>query len=306
MGAMRALILLCVLGLVACDGTSPPRDGGPNPGDDGGPPNCGSSTPYDGAPSGTLRVGEMESDVFVSFDDDPTAGFMWGFQGGTMILPTVGISLDVAGAERCFLVTIRHLVDPAAPDAFGQTGDFPELSLWMSGTVDGDAVWIEPLQDQIGWDSPEGTHMLLEVTVRGFAFAASHTVAIEIVSDAPAACRALERTGGGGGGCAYRLVPGEAVVTEIGPDDTASTCTDARRVIATFEPTDPATVECYSTFSDGTTRVVLSNYQAPPASCLGAIAIGSRIPTVLSVIEGGGCQPTMWAFDLPECEAACP
>jgi hypothetical protein len=301
---MRVSIALCVLALAACDGASPSRDGGPSSGD-GGPPGCG-SVPFDGAPSGALRVGELESDVFVSFDDDPTAGFMWGFQGGTMILPTVGVPLDVAGDERCFLVTIRHLVDPAAPDAFGETADFPQLSLWMSGAVEGDAVWIEPLQDQIAWDSPEGTRMRLEVTVRGVAFAASHTVAIEIVSDAPAVCVALERTGGGGG-CSYRRVPGEAVVTEIGPDTGGgSTCTDPQRVVATFEPTDPATEVCYSDWWSGTTVVTLDGYRSPPASCLGAIAVGSRIPAVLSVIEGGTCQPTMFEFDLPGCDADCP
>ena len=301
---MRPLTVLALaLALVACDDTSPPGDGGT---DDGGPPSCTGDGPFDGTPTGTVRVGEMESDVFVSFDDDPTARFMWGFQGGTMILPVIGIPLDVAGDERCFLITIRHLVDPDAPDAFGETADFPQLSFWMTGTVDGDAVWIQALQDQIGWDSPEGARMLLEVTVRGRSFAASHTVAIEVVGDTPAVCLALERTGGGGGGCSYRLVPGTAVVTEIGPDDTGSTCTDAQRVMATFEPTDPATEVCYSIFFSGTTSVVLSNYQAPPASCLGAIAVGSRIPTVLSVIEGGTCPPTMFQFDLPECEAACP
>lgn len=311
--SMRSpLFASLILVLAACGDTAAGGDGGAPPGDDARPPGptlCGET--FEGAPTeATLLVGEREDDAFVPYAEDHLAIYEWGFQGGTMILPIVAVPLAVAGDERCFVVTLRHLPDPDAPDRFGSAASWPELTLELETTVEGDVAITAPIFDQLGDSSLDGMRLLLEVTVRGSSFALRETVAVEVIGNGPAVCRELESTGGGGG-CAYRLVPGEGVVTAIEPYEPGpgvEACPDAQRVTVRFDPTDPEAAVCYqSVLSDPVmTEVVLGDGRLPPGACTSEWTVGSRVPMELSVIEGGTCIPYDYRFAIPECEAACP
>lgn len=318
-----SLIILVGLSLSACDpepsdedgGSTIPhdagmvviRDSGPMPVIDAGAP-CG--TTFAGEPDTVALVGEMEGDVFVPFDDDHQAYFEWGFQGGTMILPRVGVPRSVAGdTDRCFQVMLRHLPDPAAPELFGVLADLPVIEIRLSGQDEGDMVLTEAIFDQIAYDEPTGARFLLEATVRGATFAATHTVAVEVVSRVPPICQALAtRNVIEFGGCDYRLIPGSAVVSSIeASGGTSSTCPDPQRVMTLFEPDDPTTSICFAPGDPIETSVLIGpTFLEPPASCLTDVTVGSRIPATYLVIVGGRCVPSFTEFDLPACEAACP
>lgn len=266
---------------------------------------------FDGAPvdDDRLIVGEREGDAFVSFEDDPQVLFQWGPQGGVMILPVIGVPLAVAGDDDCLEITLDHAPDPAAPEAFGDVGDFPPTTYQIAGEISEEAMWTEPLFDLIGERSLEGTRLLLEVTVRGRSFAVRETVALEVIAAGPLVCRELASTGDGG--CAYRVIPGEGVLESIAPYEPPSgelACPDPRQIRVRFEPTDPETEVCYRDWIDEpVSDVRIGPYQLhPPSRCVAELTVGTRVPMELRVIEGGTCQPVVYELQLPGCEDACP
>lgn len=145
--------------------------------------------PYQGAPTDDLVVGELLDGAFVAFEDGGEAQWVWGDQGGTMIMPVVSLTTQVAGDERQVQIELKNLPDPAFPDAQGELADFPTVLMVVELTeLDGE-LGSEQLYDQLGWMEPSGVQLLLEATVRGEAFAVTSTVPLRVAD---------ESSGGGG------------------------------------------------------------------------------------------------------------
>jgi len=245
------------------------------------------------------RVGELRDGELVLYDEDPTALFRWGFQGGTMIVPVVEVPASAFGDERCVEVQLTNVPDPDAPGEIA-AGSFERFT-WRSGPMDrtggggeleafGDLLRTPELQNQIGWDDPTGTRLTLEVLVRGTTFVAETSVDLEVVSDDPDVCRDLVTEGGGApGSCSYRLVPG---TVDVGEHEAPADPCDPVSVDISFTPDDPATEACFP-YADET-------YTFPHAACLDALE--GPLPATLRSIVSGGCVPVM--MDIP-CDSSC-
>jgi hypothetical protein len=281
---------------------STPDSSAPLP--DGSPADCFSLTYSTGEPVAAVMLGEMQGETFARYADTGHAEFEWGFQGGTMITPSIAIPPEVAGEGDCVQITLENVEDP---EYAGTTEGLQEY--FPAGGVDiyrlGSDGLSEPLFDQIAWDDPTGWHILLRATVRGVDFALTETVAIEIdpPSDIPAQCQALPTAGDG---CLYRQIPGTAMITmnEASP---SGSCPDPRAVFGIFTPTDPSHTECYTDFATSIAEPLQMyvGYDAPPSACIDDYDTGSSIPAILEVVVSGFCEPYRLQIDLPACADAC-
>ncbi len=145
--------------------------------------------PYEGDPTDDLLVGELRDGAFVAFEPGGEAQWVWGPQGGTMIMPVVSVAAAVAGDERQVQVELRNLPDPAFPDAQGELADFPSTLMVVDLVEVGGDMRSDELFDQLGWMEPSGVQLLLETTVRGEEFAVTSTIALRVADEA---------SGGGG------------------------------------------------------------------------------------------------------------
>jgi hypothetical protein len=127
----------------------------------------------------------------VPLADGAIAPWMWGPQGGTMILPRVLVPRDALPFDADLVVEIRHTPDPAAPDRFGEAAEFPVLNarsgLWA--TDDGRLV-SDAFYDQLGWSALDGMRVRFAIEVRAPDHSPSRTSAvIELGTEAEcAAC----------------------------------------------------------------------------------------------------------------------
>lgn len=139
---------------------------------------------FDGDAEHPLTLGTRDdARVFTSYEPSGLADFSWGFQGGAMIEPVIVIDGHLAeGDEVCLFVELRNTPDPDHPDATGDLEDFEryDAPIFFVRRDDGQ-LHSDPILDQIGYSNPAGVRMILQATVRGEDFAASHWLPLKIV-----------------------------------------------------------------------------------------------------------------------------
>ena len=205
------ILALGVLSLAACEGadrrgdadsgTSPGTDSGMPTADDGGgpnppipdgavppPPDCSPTVggPRDGYPGGgelALIFGSRDETGFHAWEEGSTVPFVWGFQGGTMIMPVLRVeSSGLEGDPVCVHSQILN--------AFTDEGlpiDVPEFLQDVEVHLRDDAYETDPLFDQLSYDSPEGRALSLEGTISlsGFTVTGAVNVLVGPEGDMP-------------------------------------------------------------------------------------------------------------------------
>lgn len=247
----RALVAFVLL--AACDGGSMDvRDGEVPSVTDGGPDEvcedggcytrrCRDLTYFDGEAEPGLVIGARRDGVVIPYEDGGDAVYEFGFQGGAMILPTLQVPAAATATETCVQVVLRHREDPAHP---GAAGDAPGFVFRLTDPMrrDGDVAWIGPLQDQIGWDAPDGRRLVLEAEVRGVDFAYRGEVAIRLVdADGWDECDTIPTQFRFG--CEYVTMGGALTVDAVG-DTTGLGCDDLVSVTTTLTPEEPIPDGC--------------------------------------------------------------
>lgn len=291
---MRFLIALALL--IGCGTSSTGTDSGTD------------TRPDFDSSADTAPCGECDTVAFsVEVDGEPltdgrVVDWVWGFQGGTMIVPLIVFDYGVSAGETVE-VEVRHDPDPAAPELFGEGEDFRGPYTYFFDVRREDARMVAgPVNDQLGWVGLDGMRLLHTVDVRAASGTASRSAALEMAATEPDACEPFELESGGGGGCPYRLIPGEVRVTVGDPDPLTSNCNDARGVSLEFTPDDPedatACAELHSV-DFGRLSFTVGAGADPPSSCLDGVGMtdGSTARATVMVIERGGCSPRVFRLD---------
>jgi len=259
--------------------------------------------PFPGEPVDGLTIGELKDGVFVPYEPGDDAAWEYGGQGGTMITPVLAMPAAMAGEERIVQVTLTNTPDPAFPDAQGELAEFTGMTSYEDLVEDGDLVRTARVFDQVAWDDPEGTRLLLGATARGEEFAVStDPIALRVSNEsAETVCDELETEGSG---CVYRRVPGSVFIASV--DDGQGSCPDPQSVWFSFTPTDDRHEICAD---DGNARLTMPGGESPPLGCLDdiGVAAASIVPAVQLVSIAGTCTPVLYEFDLDwtACEALC-
>lgn len=260
--------------------------------------------------------GECDTvDFFVEVDGEPltdgrVVDWVWGFQGGTMITPTLVFEGGVTEGETVEVV-VRHDPDPDAPELFGEAADFQGpytyfFDVWRNAG----RLIVGPINDQLGWVDLDGMRLIHEVEVRAARGTTTRTSAIEMAAGEPSPCDVFELESGG---CAYWLIPGTVSVAIGDPDPIYSSCTDARGVTLTFTPDsmDDA-IACAETTPFGlleTSTFMTSSSYNPPASCLDEVGLteGATLPATWRLIRTGTCSPSFLTLDADtsSCDEMC-
>ena len=245
--------------------------------------------------------------------------WVWGPQGGSMVQPLLVFDGARVAAGTDVLITVRHSVDPAAPERFAPVSGFPETSFPVRLTTDERGrVVAGPLNDQLSWSAIDGARFLYDVEVSAPGLGvASRRAAVTLSTMAVAdGCAAFPLEGSG---CMYRAIPGIVVVPPIepaGPADAA--CADGARVKFVFTPepgdasrclaSEPAWAGSGRMLPYAATFSVFGGY-APPRACLDPLGIreSATLPARLLVQEVGSCSPLSVRLeaDTSSCEAMC-
>ncbi len=302
---------LVLASVVACSGATPTADAGPRP--DGSAVTCDDPV-FMGEPSMLAEVGAYDGDTLAPWADGQEVPFVWGFQGGTMITPTVRApaAINPAGAS-CVVVEIRNL----EPDGGVVFEAFRALDTRLDAVVVGEQLEVRDLFDQLGWiEIPRDTPLSLEVTVRGLLGAARARVELRIVppgAPLPAHCEALPTHGSG---CRYRSIPATATVTatraqtESDPWGTCPLGPQSPMIVEYMVSIDEAYRDCTTaTTLEGLTLLVSGSY-ALPMACIEAasLGVGTTFPASYDESFAGTCSPysvSSAILDRPECTAAC-
>lgn len=297
-------ILLAALG---CGDSGSSTDGGSDSSRDA--PAIDSA--IDAAPCGECDTVDFSVEVDgETLTDGLIVDWVWGFQGGTMITPTLVFDAGVTEGETVEVV-VTHAPDPEAPELFGEAADFQGpftyfFDVWRN---DGRLI-VGPINDQLGWVDLDGMRLIHEVEVRAARGTTTRTAAIELAESEPSPCDAFELESGG---CAYYLIPGSVSVSVGEPDPIYSSCTDARGVTLTFtaDAADDA-IACADTTPFGliTTQVFMtSSSYNPPASCLDGVGLteGATLPATWRLIRSGTCNPSYVTLDVDTsaCDEMC-
>ncbi|MEC7524122.1 MAG: hypothetical protein VYE22_29850 [Myxococcota bacterium] len=242
---MRASFVSLVLCLVGCQPlvVVETADGGPEPDLDSGPDRicldgacyaqrCRGLTYFEGDAEPGLVIGELRDEEVVPWEDGQDVTYEWGFQGGTMILPSLEIPASVTSGDGCVQVRLRHREDPAHP---GEAGDAPSHSYDWTDPMrrSGDRLQMRHLNDQIGWDAPDGHRFVLEAEVRGVDFALRGEVSVRAVDeDGFDECDTIPTEYRFG--CEVWMVTGAVTVDAVG--DGGDGCDDLLDVTLTMAP----------------------------------------------------------------------
>ena len=113
---------------------------------------------------GSITVGTRESDGgFTPYTNNGEVPLVWGFQGGTMITPSISIDGALgAGDEVPFDVSLEN-VDATTNQAWSNYSGFAQRTMTFSRV--GDRLVSSPIQDQLAFDDLPGQRMKLRVTV---------------------------------------------------------------------------------------------------------------------------------------------
>ena len=303
---MRFWIVLVVL--AGCGDSTPSTDAGTDTGVDSSFDSSIDSEP----------CGECDTvDFSVEVDGEPlTEGrvvdWVWGFQGGTMITPTIVFQNGVTLGETVE-VEVRHMPDPDAPDLFGEAEDFrgPYTYFFEVWRNDGRLI-AGPIDDQLGWVELDGMRLIHSVQVRAARGTTTRSTAIELATHEPDACEPFELYSGGPGSCPYRLIPGDARVTVGDPDPDTGSCTNARGVSFEFTPDSPDEANACAEIRGANfdlLRFTVGAGMDPPAGCLDSVGLidGATIRSTVMVIERGGCTPQLFRIeaDTTACDEMC-
>ena len=262
--------------------------------------------PYLGEPSLSVVVGGMVDGVFTPWDDDAVVPWVWGSQGGVMVTPTLAVPASLAADGSFLQVEIRNRVDPDYPEDAGEVEDFSEHVEPFQFLESDGVLRATGVPNQIGWESPAGVRLLLDVTVRGEDFAA-RTV-LSVLVDPGGAVNSCDELPTEGTECIYRLLPGTGYVEWVSPSTDIGTCVDPTRVEFVWDASDFELQHCSP--SDYAT-ITMPDGQGLPAACLDAVGLSGypSIPVVQkTLVEGADhCRPLVWDIDidLTPCEAFC-
>ena len=317
---LRQLVALLPLVLAACSGSGEARDASTDArpiGYDGAPPSCfGTRGFFMGEPTLPLELGRSRGDTFEPWADGQEVPFVWGTQGGTMIVPTAraSASLDAStGDTACVLLEVENL----EPDGGTVFASYRGFMVSTPAGRDGDVLEIRGFYDQLGnTEFPRGTPLDLVVTLRGSEAAARGRVRLSIVPDGPVIppqCEALPVTGSG---CRYRTIPAMGRVTRF----EAAAAAEPSEVCSAL-PADPLIVEyelvlgegyeeCATHASSAPRSLFVAGYLVPRACADDAgLALGSTFPIDYQEIIGGGtCSPVLsevHALDDTNCAERC-
>ena len=284
-------ILTALVLLLGCDDSTSGSDSGTD---------AGSDSAFDSAID-SEPCGECDAvDFFVEVGGEPLADgrvvdWVWGFQGGTMITPTLVFTDGVTVGET-IEVEVRHDPDPAAPELFGEGEDFRgPYTYFYEVYRNADRVVAGPIDDQLGWIDLDGMRLIHSVRVRAARGTTTRTAAIEMATSEPTPCDVFEIRRGE---CNYYLIPGTASITVGDPDPLYSTCTtDPRSVRMAFAPDDmDAAAACAE--SRGLSLELEGMFTVfggtqPPASCLDEAGLvdGTEVPATMWLIRNGTCTP---------------
>lgn len=280
-------------------------------GGDGAPIPCGGDVIFAGSPTENLEVGALDNGTFTAWRNGQEVPFVWGPQGGTMIVPTLRAesSLNRPG-NQCVVVEIQNL-EPMGGTAFAE---FRTFAIRTNASRDGSQFVVRDLFDQLGrMEFPRGTPLTIDVTLRGSQAAAHARLDLSVVpvgTPIPAHCEALPTTGSG---CRYREIPATGLITAIRP----ATPTDApgcpaqtsTAMTVQYELTvDPTYQDC--TLAEPRTLTLNIEGYAVPEACLSRnmLRVGSTFAATYSESFAGTCSPfsvSTRAFEASPCTTEC-
>ena len=244
------------------------------------------SEPLDG-----LEVGAMVDGVFVPWGDGDDVTYVFGFQGGAMIQPIVRVPESMAG-DGCVRVDVAHARDDAFPEGpEGELDDFSSASFFQAFRRDGSGnVIAGPVDDQLGWNAPDGLRLVLTVTARTTTWARSRTVRVRVVdADGFQECDLVPSQGLAG--CTYRVFHGQATVTAIDAPEDAPCSNERVAVQYTFAPNDTSIAGCIDEDVTGTTDFAHSVSMSLGCIAEAGLAIGESFPIQWRLGSTPSCPP---------------
>ena len=283
----------------------------PGGGGDGAPIPCGGDVIFAGAPTEALEVGALTDGTFAAWSNAQEVPFVWGPQGGTMIVPTLraASSLNRPG-NQCVVVEIQNL-EPMGGNAFA---DFRNFAIRLDASQEGDRFVVPDLFDQLGrMEFPRGTPLTIDVTLRGSQAAAHARLDLRVIpagDPLPAHCEALPTTGSG---CRYREIPATGRITAIRPATPADAPACPAMTSAAMTVEYELSIDAmYRDCTTATTRNLTLDVQsyAVPQACLTAnsLMVGSTFPATYAESFAGTCSPfsvTTNAFAMSPCTSEC-
>ncbi len=241
------------------------------------PPDCREFRGSDGPPTVTLEIGDLTGGTFNAFTEDQEVGWVWGFQGGTMIQPVVRLPSSVGGG--CLEIALNNDPHPDHEADYAMFADFPGMTDRVPMLPFEGAFVSGPFLNQLAWDELDG-YLTVDVTARGEDFVAAGSVRIKVTNTEEGVCAELPLSGEG---CVYQDVGGSVLITDI---------VDGVARFEDFQPTNPEAAECV-------TGGFTSGSQAIPETCegLGLAVVGERFQAIRRQIVAGTCTPVEYQLD---------
>ncbi|MFT6396854.1 MAG: hypothetical protein ACJAYU_001598 [Bradymonadia bacterium] len=236
--------------------------------------------------------------------------WLWGFQGGTMILPQIQFHADsgVEDEDSIFL-SITHEPVPGDEDAFAVDTEFTLFSIPATVRSEGGVMVAGPVDDQLSWDELQGS-MVMRVSVDGLAGEFVRTVTL-VPGAPPAEDPCFDFAPDlGTGGCIYADILGTMVSTTVTELDATNTCGEPRGGIAgTFQTTEAGRA-CLERSFFGEDAPTEYEYEVPAAgyTCLSSVGIstGVEFDVVMNVLLEGTCSPgPNWTLSRDDSECSC-
>lgn len=256
----------------------------------------------------TVMIAGEEANIPVT--EGAEVPWVWGFQGGTMILPKIQFEpgSGVADDDRV-VVSIVHEPVPGDEGSFAVEDEFREFSIPATVRRENGRLVAGPVDDQLGWTEPEG-NMVMRVSVGGFEGEFVRTVSL-VPTGPPVEdpCFAFAPDLGGGG-CVYADIPGTLTNTTVSEYLEDNSCGEVIGVIAgTFEPAEGGRA-CLERSFFGEDAPTEYDFRIPAASypCLQSVGVtsGADIQVVMNLSIEGTCSPgPNWSLGTDYSECAC-
>lgn len=193
------------------------------------PARCPDLVVFDGAPTPDLDV--------PGYVDGGDVEYVFGFQGGVMVQPVIEVPVDVVGAQPCVEIEVRNAPHPDFPDEGMEVRDFPSFVQRVVLSSDGEVFRSNVLDDQIGWNAPDGLHIQVEIIARGTDWArTTGPLGVRLVdADGFQECDRVRKQNTFG--CIQHVVPASYEILELTP---GASCTDDATLQLQLEPTADA------------------------------------------------------------------
>lgn len=250
-----------------------------------------------------FRWGAYGGAGLVELDDRGEIPWSWGFQGGTMIRPTLILDPENPWQEGDEVeLRLRHLPDPDAPAAFRVEEGFVEQQVWTHVGLEDQALVLGPIDDQLGVGPLAGIRLLLELGIPSLG--ARFQKALRVVDDpfAPPLevepCLPYAPELGVSGGCVYAEVVGQVQLSAVASIRGEGCGDDLARLSGRFIAPDVAAETCMAAsfvadaLASAPERLITSPRWR--ASCLegaAAVAAGRSLAARLEFIVQGTCTP---------------